>query len=126
MSLRYALGTLFALAGGFLIVASLTFTSGIASWLAFGVGTGVTVLSAAALTRYGATRRSLGYAAGFAVGLWMLIAALLFTGDTGSWLVFADGAALALVALTDLARHEISTERVVHTLDVREGRAVPA
>lgn len=118
MSLRFALGSLFAVAGGFLAVTSFTFAPATASWLAFGVGTGVTVLAAAALAKRGATITSVGYAAAFAVGLWSLIAALIFTGDTLSWLVFADAVALVAVALADLGLHEISTERVVHTLDV--------
>ena len=126
MSLRFAMGSLFALAGGFLVVSSFTFSAGTASWLAFGVSAGVTVLAAAALAARGASIRSFGFAAAFAVGLWSLIAALLFTGDTLTWLIFADAAALVAVALTDLSLHEISTERVVHTLDVRERGAVQA
>ena len=120
MSLRFGLGTLYALAGGFLVVSSLTFAAGTVGWLAFGVSTGVTVLAAGALARTGISRVSYGYGAAFGIGLWSLIAALIFTGSTLTWLVFADAIALIAVALADLALHEISTERVVHTLDVHD------
>jgi len=120
MSLRFGLGTLYALAGGFLVVSSLTFAASTVGWLAFGVGTGVTVLAAAALARTGVARSSYGYSAAFVVGLWSLIAALIFTGSTLTWLVFADAIVLVAIALADLALHEITTERVVHTLDVHD------
>ena len=45
------------------------------------------------------------------VALWSLIAALMFTGSLLSWLVLADAIALGMVALADLAAHEISTEK---------------
>lgn len=124
MSIRFGLGTLFALAGGFLVAASLAFSANTAGWLSFGVGTGVTVLATAALAKYGISRGSYGDAAAFVVGLWSLIAALVFTGNTLTWLVFADALALVAVALVQLAVHEISTERVVHTLEVHDSGQV--
>lgn len=120
MSLRFGLGTLFAVAGGFLVAVSLAFSAHTAGWVAFGVSTGVAVLAAAALARRGMSRGSYGYAGAFAVGLWSLIAALIFTGNTLTWLVFADALGLAAIALADLALHEIRTERVVHTLEVHD------
>lgn len=127
MSLRFGLGTLFAVAGGFLVAASLAFSANTVGWLAFGVSAGVAVLATAALGRRGISRTSYGNAAAFAVGLWSLVAALIFTGSTLSWLVFADALALVAVALTDLALHEIGTERVVHTLEVHDsGQIVQA
>src|SRR5579875_2039036 len=116
MSLRFGLGTLFAVAGGFLVAASLAFSANTAGWLAFGISTGVVVLAAAALAGRAISRGSYGYAGAFVVGLWSLIAALVFTGSALTWLVFADALGLVAVALADLALHEISTERVVHTL----------
>ena len=126
MSLRFGLNTLFAVAGGFLVVASQTFTANTAGWLAFGVGTGVTVLAAAALAGRGVSPRAFGYGATFAVGLWSLIAALVFSGTLLTWLVFADAIVLVAVALGDLAMHEVSTERVVHTLEVHDQVPVAA
>jgi hypothetical protein len=127
MSLRFGLGTAFALAGGFLVAASLAFSPSTVGWLAFGVGAGVAVLATGALARNGISRGTYGYAAAFAVGLWSLVAALIFTGNTLTWLVFADALALVAVALADLGLHEISTERVVHTLEVHDsGQVVQA
>ncbi len=120
MSLRFGLNTLFAVAGGFLVVASTAFASDTGSWLAFAVSTGVTVLAAAALARRPAPARGYGYAASFTVGLWSLIAALVFSGATLSWLIVADALALVAISLADLIAHEVRTERVVHTLDVRQ------
>src|SRR5262252_4051878 len=110
MSLRFGLGVLFTLAGGFLAVSSFTFAAGTAAWLAFAVGVGVTVLAAGALAVTGISEKSAGYAGAFAVGLWSLVAALIFSGHVLTWLIFADAAALVAVALADLALHEISTE----------------
>jgi hypothetical protein len=49
----------------------------------------------------------------------------VFSGSLLGWLVFADALALVAVALADLTAHEVSTERVVHTLDVRERAGIP-
>jgi hypothetical protein len=120
MSLRFGLGTLFVLAGGFLTVSSFTFAAGTAAWLAFGVSTGIAVLAAAALAESGVSIKSVGYGSAFVVGLWSLVAALVFSGAALPWLIFADALALVAVGIADLTLHEISTERVVHTIEVRE------
>ena len=57
------------------------------------------------------------------VALWSLIAALIFTGSVLTWLVLADAIALGVVALADLAAHEVSTENVVHRLEVTDSGA---
>jgi hypothetical protein len=46
------------------------------------------------------------------VALWSLVAALAFSGTALTWLVFADGIALGVFALADLAAHESTTERI--------------
>ena len=40
-----------------------------------------------------------------------------------TWSVFAGGVALALIALADLAAHEVTTEKVVHQLVVTQAPA---
>ncbi len=65
-------------------------------------------------------RHLVGYGALSAVAAWSAVAALIFTGTTLGWLVFADAVVLAIIALSALAVHEFTTERVVHTLEVRE------
>ncbi|MEP9384018.1 hypothetical protein [Nocardioides sp. KR10-350] len=46
-----------------------------------------------------------------------------FTGATLGWLAFADAIAMAVLAAGALVLHELTTERVVHTLEVKEQEA---
>ena len=118
LSTRFGVDVLGILAGGFLAVTAVAFTAPTAGWVGFGVFTGLTVLGglgAVLATRRGART---GHGALGLVGLWSLIAALVFTGGTLTALLFADALAVALVALVDLAAHEMTTERVVHQLEV--------
>lgn len=119
MSTRYLLNTFALVSGGFLAVVSRSFGDTALEWTAFGVSAGVVVAGIAALTGNGHGRGALAHGLLTAVGLWSLVAALVFSGATLSWLVFADALALAVVALADLTANEVTTERVVHTLDVR-------
>ncbi len=118
LSPRYVLDVLFLIGGAFLVVAAMTFSAPVTGWLAFSVSVGLTVLagtSAIVARRYG---RKIGHSLIGAVGLWSLIAALIFSGTLLTWLVFADAIALAVVALADLTAHEVTTENVVHRLEV--------
>jgi hypothetical protein len=124
LSSRFGVDVLGILAGGFLAVSAMAFSAPVAGWVGFGVFTGLTVVGgvAAAVSRRLGAR--VGHGALALVGLWSLIAALVFSGTVLTWLVFADALALALVALADLTVHELSTERVVHQLEVRDAPAV--
>lgn len=121
LSPRYALDVVTMLGGGFLALSALTFSSGVAGWLGFGVSTGIAVLALAGalLTRRMSAR--IGHGATAVVAIWSLIAALVFSGTALTWLVFADALGLLVVALADLTVHEVTTERVVHAIDVRSG-----
>jgi hypothetical protein len=116
---RFALDLLYLVGGVFLLVAAMTYTSGTAGWLAFGVGTAVT--ATAALTAIRATQPAVKVGHGLVAlaGLWTLVAALTFTGATQTWLVFANAALLGTLAIADLVGHEVTTERVVHELVVK-------
>jgi len=57
------------------------------------------------------------------VGLWSLISALVYSGTALTWLVFANGIAIAVIALADLTAHEVTTENVVHRLVVTDAAA---
>ncbi|MDX6522999.1 MAG: hypothetical protein QOI17_512 [Gaiellales bacterium] len=118
LSPRFALDTAAVLGGGFLAVSAMTFSAPVVGWLGFGVSTGFAVTAAlgAALTRRNSQKFGHGLLA--LVGLWSLIAALVFSGTALTWLVFADALALVAVALGDLTTHELTTERVVHQLEV--------
>ncbi len=120
LSSRFQLDSLFVVAGAFLTVASMTWSADRAGWTAFGVSAGVTVIAAvsAALAKKGSRR--FGHGVVGLVALWSLIAAVSFSGTALTWLVFADAIAVGVLALADLAVHESTTERIVHSLDVRE------
>lgn len=123
LSPRFVIDNLFVIGGAFLAVVAMAFTASVAGWIGFGVFTGVTVLAfGSAVLGRGAARKISHAVIGLA-GLWSLIAALLFTGTTLTWLVFADAIALAVLAIGDLTAHEVTTESVVHQLVVTDGSA---
>lgn len=119
MSLKYVINLLVAVAAGFLVVASRTFSANTAGWLALGIGIMAVVLAGVGAAATGLRPRSVGYAVTALLGIWTIVSSSVFSGTTLAWLVFADALALVAVALADLTAHEVSTERVVHTLDVR-------
>jgi hypothetical protein len=116
LNTRFGVDVLGVLAGAFLAVTAVAFTATVAGWIGFGVFTGLAVIGAVGAVF--ATRLSarIGHGVLGLVGLWSLIAALVFTSPA---LLFADALAVVLVALVDLTVHELSTERVVHQLEVR-------
>jgi hypothetical protein len=120
MSTRYILNTLSLVAGAFLVVASRVFTGATLEWLGFGVSAGVLLFGVTGLTVGEHRRHLLGYGVLSLVAAWSAVAALVFTGSTLGWLVFADAIAVAAIALGASAIHEVTTERVVHTLEIRE------
>jgi hypothetical protein len=121
MSTRYILNTFSLIAGAFLVVASRVFTGATLEWLGFGVSAVILLAGVVSLTIAATRRHVVGYGTLSAVAGWSAVAALVFTGTTLGWLVLADATAVAVVALGALAVHEFTTERVVHTLEVREG-----
>jgi hypothetical protein len=120
LSSRFLLDSLFVVAGAFLTVASMAWASGTAGWTAFGVSAGVTVLAVASAARTRKTSQRIVHGVLSVVALWSLIAAVAFSGTALTWLVFADAIALGVLALADLAVHEATTERIVHSLEVRD------
>ncbi|HVV14699.1 hypothetical protein [Amycolatopsis sp.] len=116
LNTRFGVDVLGVVAGGFLAVTAVALPVHAAGWVGFGVFTGLALVGA--LGAVLATRLSarIGHGVLGLVGLWSLIAALVFTSPA---LLFADALAVVLVALADLTVHELSTERVVHQLEVR-------
>jgi hypothetical protein len=90
----------------------------VAGWLAFGVSAGLLLLAGASLGTARRTGQRIGHGLVGLAALWSLIAALIFTGPALTWLVLADAIAVGVLALADLAGHEVSTENVVHRLEV--------
>jgi hypothetical protein len=118
MSPKFIINLLVAVAGGFLVVASRTFTPGTAGWLALGVGILAVALALGGLVDARLRPQAIGYVATAVVGAWTIVSSLVFNGSTLGWLVFADAAALVAIALAELTAHEVTTEHVVHTLAV--------
>lgn len=129
LSSRFAVDNLFVIGGAFLAVSAMAFSAAVAGWLAFGVSTGLAVLAGVSAVAARRTGQRIGHGLLAIAGLWSLIAALTFSGTVLTWLVFADAIALGVLALADLAVHEVTTESVVHRLEVTESGAasdVPA
>jgi hypothetical protein len=124
LSSRFILDVLFVLAAAFLVVASMTWSAGVAGWTAFGVSAGVTVIAAASAVLTSRNARKLGHGLVALAALWSLVAALSFSGTVLTWLVFADAIAVGVLALADLTAHEATTEKVVHQLVVHDGTSV--
>jgi hypothetical protein len=118
MSPKYIINLLIVVAGGFLVVASRAFAPDIAGWLGLGVGLLALVLAGVGLAASRLQVRSIGYGATALVGIWTVVSSVVFAGSALGWLVFADAVALVVVALVELTVHEVTTERVVHTLVV--------
>jgi hypothetical protein len=124
MRSRYLTNLALVLLGGFLIVTSQAFGVGAFTWLMFGSGVGTLAIAAPAiaLPSRGLSQRGLDgiYSV---LGAWTIVAALVFGGAAVTWLGFASGAALVALAVAGLTLHELSTERVVHSFEVRAGAA---
>lgn len=118
MSPKYIINLLLVIAGGFLAVASRAFAAGTAGWIALGIGIFAVVLASVGLATTRLQPRSIGYVAMASTGIWTIVSSLVFTGAALGWLVLADALMLAAIAVVGLVVHELSTERVVHTLVV--------
>jgi hypothetical protein len=122
LSSRFALDVLFVVAGAFLTVAAMSFSAPVAGWVAFGVFTGVALLALAGAVRARTLGWRLGHGLIALVSVWALIAALVPTGAVLTWLVFADAIAVGVLALADLTAHELTSESVIHRLEVTDTR----
>jgi hypothetical protein len=121
MRSRYLTNVALAILGGFLVVASQAFAPATLTWLMLGVGAAslAIVVPAIALPQRGSLQRVLD--GGVAIlGTWTIVAGLVFAGATVTWLGFASGIGFVAIALGALTAHELSTERVVHSLEVHD------
>lgn len=119
MHARFAQSSVLALAGGFVVVASQAFTSGVTAWLAFSLGVAALVLATVPAI-FGARRLVLGLDATTALlGAWTVVASLVFTGDVVRWLSFAEGAGFVALAFAGLAIDHIQLSRTNRLASVR-------
>jgi hypothetical protein len=120
MRSRFLTNVVFVVLGGFLAIASMAFGVPEFTWLMFGVGIAALALAAPAVTvlARGRSQRGLDGVIGL-LGAWTIVASMVFGGLAITWLGFASGVALIALALAGLTLHELSTERVVHSFEVR-------
>jgi hypothetical protein len=119
MSTRYLTNLILTLIGGFLVVVSQAFGTDLFSWVMLGVGI-VTIVVAApgvAVGSRGSMQRGLDYLFSL-LGAWTIIASMVFGAVALTWLGFASGIGLVALGVGGLTMHELSTERVVHSLEV--------
>lgn len=120
MRSRYLTNVVFLLLGSFLAVASMAFAVSVFTWLMFGAGIATLMLAAPAVTILARGRAQRGLDGAITLlGAWTIIASMVFGGLAITWLGFASGVALIALALAGLTIHELSTERVVHSFEVR-------
>lgn len=115
------------LGGGFLIVAVFAWAASTATWLGFavsiallcfGLGIATSALRGVGLAeRVGVTTLGLITAV---IAAWTIIASLVFVPSTARWLIFASACAHVTLSMISLVIREVTTERVVHHLEVGE------
>ncbi len=76
LSSRFILDNLFLLAAAFLVVASMTWSAGVAGWTAFGVSAAITVIAGTSAVLTARSGRKLGHGLVGLAALWSLVAAL--------------------------------------------------
>jgi hypothetical protein len=121
------------LGGGFLVVAVFAFSVKTAVWLGFAVSIGLLVFGLAMAVSAARGGGSGGERIGVTVlgaltcviASWTIIASLVFAPATARWLIFASACAHVALSIASLVLREVSTERVVHHLEVGE-REAPA
>ena len=119
MNSRFLTNTVLSVLGGFTVVASLAWAPTTFMWLMLGAGiVAVALAGGLAIKGRGTAQRSLDGAIG-TLGVWTIVASLVFGGSVVTWLGFASAIAFAGLALIGLALHELYTERVVHSFEVR-------
>jgi hypothetical protein len=125
MNSRYLTNIGLALLGGFLVVASQVWSAPVFMWIMLGGGAlAIALASGAVIAGRGRTQRVLDGIVGV-LGAWTVVASLVFAGTVVTWLGFASGAAFVALAITGLTLHELSTERVVHSFEVRTPASQP-
>jgi uncharacterized membrane protein len=123
MRTRFVSWLVLGVAAAFLVVASTAFSLSAIAALALGVGIGMLVVSLGIAYRYRDHVATLctGLVAAV-VSAWMIVASQVFPWATVQSLTLAASLVISALALVGLAVNELSTERVVHSLEVGAGR----
>lgn len=108
MSTRFVTNTIVGVAAGFVVVATQSFSSSTAGWIAFGIAIGI--LALAGLAQVDASRGDVQRIIDGIVALvaaWTIVASVVFDGTTSKWLSLGEGLALIGLALAGLTYNEI-------------------
>jgi sugar phosphate permease len=124
MSTKYLSNLTLIIAGAFLVVATQGFSLPVSTSLIFAMSIGFTVVGMGMLIgRPNVAQRVIGSLTGL-LGVWTIVASSVFAPTTVLWLGFAAAIAFVILGIAGLTAHELTTERVVHSLAVeREPRS---
>jgi len=123
MRIRFISWLALAVAAAFLVVASTAFALADIVALALGIGIGMLVVSLGIAYGYRTHIATLITALVTAVvSAWMIVASQVFSQAAVQNLTLAASLAIGGLAIVGLVVHELSTERVVHSLEVGAGR----
>ena len=117
MSTRFFTNLAIALFGGFVVVASLTFTHSTTAWVAFAFG--VAVLAMTVIAQLDQARSLEQRFVDVLMALTasaMVVTSLVYTGTTVMWLVFALALGWVGIAVSGLSLREVSVWRSSHGL----------
>ena len=123
---RYLAWLTIGLAGAFLIVARFAFSASTVVNLMFAVSIATLVVAlgiAYAYRAHAATTAVAVLTAG--VSAWNIVASIVFSTRTEQDLALAGSIVIAGLAVVGLTVHELSVERVVHSLDGRDRHDAP-
>ena len=121
MSIRYLSNITLALIGGFVVVASQAFSASVFASLALAGGAAVVALLAIATAagQRGIVQRGMDVVSGV-LGVGLIVLSLIVANSTFVWIGLGAGLAMVALAVTGLTLHELKTERVVHSIELRE------
>jgi hypothetical protein len=126
MRIRFISWLAIGLAAAFLVVATAAFTLPVIDALALGISIGTLVVSLGIANAYRQHVPTLVPALLTAiVSAWTIVASQVFSQATVQNLTLAGSLAIGGLALAGLTVHELSTEHIVHSLEVSAGQRVP-
>lgn len=116
MSTKYLSNLTLIVAGAFLVVATQAFSLPVSTSLIFAMSIGFTVVGLGMLiARPNVAQWIVGSLTG-GIGVWTIVASSVFAPSTVLWLGFAAAIAFVILGVAGLTAHELTTERVVHSL----------
>jgi hypothetical protein len=122
MRIRYISWLILGVAAAFLVVATAAFTLPVVTALTLAVSIGMLLVSLGIATEYRDQIATLVPAlAAAVVSGWTIVASQVFVESTVQNLALASALAISGLAIVGMTVHELSSERVVHSLEVGAG-----